>query len=40
MRYGAAVEVGIAAFRAGEEPPRDEEVWRRSCSSTLPRPAR
>jgi hypothetical protein len=25
----AAVEVGIAAFCAGEEPPSDEEVWGR-----------
>ncbi|MFI7636740.1 DUF6348 family protein [Nonomuraea sp. NPDC049400] len=27
--FDAAVEVGIAAFCAGEEPPRDEEVWER-----------
>ncbi|MBB2913123.1 hypothetical protein FHS43_004421 [Streptosporangium becharense] len=29
MRFDAAVEVGIAAFCAGEEPPGDEEVWER-----------
>ena len=27
MEFDAAVEVGIAAFCAGEEPPSDEEVW-------------
>lgn len=27
--FDAAVEVGIAAFCAGEEPPSDEEVWER-----------
>ncbi|WP_181777581.1 DUF6348 family protein [Amycolatopsis pittospori] len=25
----AAIEVGVAAFRAGEEPPTDDEVWER-----------
>ncbi|MFG6195571.1 DUF6348 family protein [Nonomuraea sp. JJY05] len=29
MGFDAAVEAGIAAFCAGEEPPRDEEVWER-----------
>ncbi|RJL33238.1 DUF6348 family protein [Bailinhaonella thermotolerans] len=29
MAFDAAVEVGIAAFCEGEEPPEDEEVWRR-----------
>src|SRR5215469_874654 len=29
MEFDAAVEVGIAAFCAGEEPPSDEEVWDR-----------
>jgi hypothetical protein len=29
MGFDAAVEVGIAAFCAGEEPPSDEEVWAR-----------
>jgi hypothetical protein len=27
MEFDAAVEVGIAAFCADEEPPSDEEVW-------------
>jgi hypothetical protein len=29
MGFDAAVEVGIAAFCAGEEPPSDDEVWGR-----------
>jgi hypothetical protein len=29
MAFDAAVEVGIAAFCAGEEPPSDEAVWER-----------
>ncbi|MGH3376910.1 MAG: hypothetical protein ACRDP6_19450 [Actinoallomurus sp.] len=29
MGFDAAVEVGIAAFCAGEEPPGDEDVWER-----------
>src|SRR5437868_4979096 len=28
-RFDAAVEVGVAAFCAGEEPPDDDEVWAR-----------
>lgn len=28
-RFDAAVEVGIAAFCAGEKPPEDEDVWER-----------
>jgi hypothetical protein len=29
MEFDAAVEVGIAAFCAGDEPPGDQEVWER-----------